>query len=748
MGVSSGSIDAYVRSVFRPYRDASFALTDIYVSTSGSDSNNDGSIGSPFATIAKAVSIIPISVDFQVVIHLASAGLNFPTRMPFYNNITIRGEETVADTRTISSVSSVSNDNGIVFTVGGAALTANQWKGQHLHVTTALTGTRNIISVYNDTSNVISGPMYTRASPSDAQGNPSGGSVDLITYTQAALTAATIVIGSTNFNIEMVNITGNFSFFALATDKVNIWKCKTEVKNFIAGRSGGLYLLSCTIANFGDGTNGVLAFRNGGDLRLGFGTVVTDINSGANLNFISGQAAAIFTTEGGVVFSNLDARGIELDNCNMFSISQANLKIIFEEYSGSSSNAAGFIINSLNGVGLNYSISEAHGGVLSDYYVKAKGNANVKIASSTSVTTATVTNAVSADGGTTAVALVADGTRIEGGVPLLSGVLIPQEEYAVKYNASAANNIGFLGVGLTGGGYPSLLNIGYRKDLPPFVGNSGTLGIPFGVSNLNGNILVTETNSIPGTAVPIYFEAFMGEGQDGAGYQFGKFYADLNSVSPGMKYKQFTDQYDRQWIVYNISSPSTDDRLSPVYVDPTAVGVDDRDILSIGNQARSDIYFMSQGGGYIRSTGEDATFALNIDVSAVDPAACLYYDDAGSGVDVNIVAGLQNGPSQGEGINTTPYVVTTPIYFVEGATNDGLRLYHRLAFAPYTLRVPISGTNGLVLEVQYDGSGVLGEKVYYKTASFPADFESVNPSLGDSTFKTSPYVKSYQSNTD
>ena len=355
---------------------------------------------------------------------------------------------------------------------------------------------------------------------------------------------------------------------------------------------------------------------------------------------------------------------------------------------------------------------------------------------------------MSADGGSTAIALHADGTRIDGGVPLLTNVLIPQEEYTVKYNAGAAGNIGRIAIGITGDGFAKFLNISSSKDTPPYSSSSGKIGLPIALANLNGNILVTEQNSLPAGAVPLYFEAYPSNSAIGSGFQFGKIFADLNSVVPGLKHKNFEDEYGRIWVVYNKSNPSSDDRLSPLYINPAAVGSNNTGILSTGLNPPTDVYFMSLGGGYIRSTGQDNTLPIYIDVGATDPAACLYYDNAGSGVDVNIVAGLQNSQSEGQGVETTYFLVTTQIYFDETQTDPALRFFHRLSLAQRTIPVPMGGTDGLVLEVQYDATGTKGVPVYYKRTSFPAEFQAVNASLGDATFKTSSTRKLYQSNTD
>lgn len=734
----SGGLTPSALTIYRPYRDTTFALSTIYVSTLGNDVTGDGSIGNPYATIAKAVSIIPVSQATQVVIQLVGVGpYDLPTRLVFYNNITIQGEETVVDTRAITAVTSASNTNGIVFTVGGAALTANQWKGRHLHVTGALSGGRNIICAENTVANLVSGPMYLRASNGDAQESPAGGSVDLIQYTELRLTAATIAIASTNLNIQLVKMTGNFSYFSLATDKVNIWKSELYVKNIISGRAGGTYVLSSTIGCFGDSSSGVASCRNGGDIRFGFGTLLTDINSGANVNFFSGSASGIFTTEGGVVWSNLDSRGIELDNVNMFSISQANLKMVFEKYSGASSNAKGFVINSLGGIGQNYSIAESHGGVLSTYFVEAENNAHVKLAASTSVTTSGTTNAVSADGGTTNVSLVADGTRIDGGVPLLSGVLIPQEEYDIIHDATAANFINRLAIGISGLGAFLILN-GTADDFPPILGNDeGELATPACFPFLTGDLIVTEENTLPVNAVQLYARITTTPDAVGSGRQIVTLYAESSG--------SFQDEYGRIYNVYETATPGANPEMLPLYVNPADSGGDEA--VCCPDLITDDGIVCSAASGYFLLRGNANTLPLYFDPTAADPALRLFYDNAGSGVDVTVLSGAADSTSGSTKISSLGFLVTFDIYFYENQTDVSKRFFHRSPFFNSTVYVPI-GSSGKYLEVQYDGTGLLGVLVYGDGSGFPAILKANLPSAADKTFKTCSTRKQYQSNLD
>jgi hypothetical protein len=58
------------------------------------------------------------------------------------------------------------------------------------------------------------------------------------------------------------------------------------------------------------------------------------------------------------------------------------------------------------------------------------------------------------------------------------------------------------------------------------------------------------------------------------------------------------------------------------------------------------------------------------------------------------------------------------------------------------------GSLGLILEIQYDATSLLGVPVYFNKAGFPATLEANLPGAANNTFKTSATRKSYQSNTD
>ena len=191
----------------------------------------------------------------------------------------------------------------------------------------------------------------------------------------------------------------------------------------VAGLGGGvLFLFSSSVANTGGDVNGILGSRREGQLQLGHGNIYIDTNIGsaANMRIKCAEDSAIIW-QGGGIFRGLAASGIFFDGGNsvdLGTIAAGTLSLVFENQSGTASCTSAFIINSLDvGSGYNYYFPEANGEITGNYLVEAKNGAQVVIDSSTSVTTATVSNAVSADSGTSASSRSTDGTFIQGGTP-------------------------------------------------------------------------------------------------------------------------------------------------------------------------------------------------------------------------------------------------------------------------------------------------------------------------------------------
>lgn len=181
-------------------------MTDLYVATTGNDSN-DGTSASPFATITHALSAIPLLVNDAFVIHLADGtyaeGIAIAGRLSALpNSITILGNtSTPANVQLSGSVTypafrNQASGNASVFITGGVNVTLNG-----LTTTGSLSGTYAAL--------IQGGASVTLQSVDvESTGNTVGVSVqdgssitliDIVTINvtnQAAGSAATFGIGS------------------------------------------------------------------------------------------------------------------------------------------------------------------------------------------------------------------------------------------------------------------------------------------------------------------------------------------------------------------------------------------------------------------------------------------------------------------------------------------------------------------------------------------------------------------------
>ena len=115
-----------------------------YVNPSTGNDNNNGSSGSPFKTIAKAVSMIPQIVNHDVTINLADGS--------YSEGITLTG---YVGRGSIKVVGNVTNPENVVFS-GGVTITQNHARIQINGLKTTITGTLGIYANSN------SGQLYIK----------------------------------------------------------------------------------------------------------------------------------------------------------------------------------------------------------------------------------------------------------------------------------------------------------------------------------------------------------------------------------------------------------------------------------------------------------------------------------------------------------------------------------------------------------------------------------------------------------
>lgn len=416
--VTLNDLSSFLDASLRPHILTS-PITTIYVSSSGSDTTGTGAVGAPFATIKRALQRIAYANLSNVTIQLADAGpFALPAMNPLWNFVTLVGTETIEDTRTISSVTSTTAGKEVVFVVSGATLADDAWRDRHLSLTGVLSNARGFV-VERNVGNTIYAKMYNRTFTSDVQTSPAGGTVNLLSFSEVQAPTSTAFTSSFQANIQKCKITGSTStIFCQATDKVEFRYCQIEVAQLNAGRAGGIYAISCSIANYGT-ANGVIQGRNRADVRLGYGTVVSDRNCAANQCFLQFREGSFFVREGLVGLRGLDANGIKFDGGNA-QIIPASATVTghlwFDDYAASAaaSSCSGAIKINTDQIsnGGFYSFGQIKGKVNAAYSITSSIDAHVLASASSDLLDTTGTFTTSADNGATASTTNADGTLI------------------------------------------------------------------------------------------------------------------------------------------------------------------------------------------------------------------------------------------------------------------------------------------------------------------------------------------------
>ena len=308
------------------------------------------------------------------------------------------------------------------------------------------------------------------------------------------------------------------------------------------------------------------------------------------------------------------------------------------------------------------------------------------------------------------------------------GSVIEQETLIVGHDEDAEELISHFAFCISGTGI--YLGIAGKEDnVPPIIGSTfGSLILPVSFPFLDGILPIQESASPPGTAVELYVKtnaAVVGQGRSNI---LGQLYA----TSPGT----FIDNYGREYKVIQTTSPETNPELSPLFVNPEAD--DPREYITAPG-AYGSIAILADQGGFFYARGNANTLNLLFDPSSPQESA-LYYDDGGTGEDIEAISGVQD--SSAGGSNLSPYVVVSSLYFDETIADESMRLYHR--FPLFQKPILIKLTNGMCITAQYDASGTKGKKLYYENLDFPAQIKANLDSEEDSIIKTSADIRFFQ----
>lgn len=410
-------------------------LTTVYCNAdTGDDDTGDGSFANPFAQPRRASQRIALANGVLKTIFLQAATAQYVINETIfaYMFINIEGEQVIEETRDITAVGAAGFTTGIVCTVnnraGQSTLVDDAWENRILSVTNVLSNARGII-VHRNVGNVIYGIMHNRTFTSDAQTNPTTtGDLNLLKLPEVLFTGSVGMLANFQMNFRFIKAVGaTADLFCNATDKIEFRYCQVEVRNITGGRGGGVFMTSSSLALYGTATTGILQARNGGDLRLGWGTVVTDKNAAVNSCWLNIGEDSKLVWEGYVFFRGLDTNGIFFNGANSFvlSTSGANNFVYFDDYPAAGSNAAAFKINQSNTVGgFIYGIPRCIGKVNNNFYIYAQLGADVTCNILSAIVTLLGTNTVTTDG-TNPSAQSADGTVIHRATPRSSYFYLP-----------------------------------------------------------------------------------------------------------------------------------------------------------------------------------------------------------------------------------------------------------------------------------------------------------------------------------
>ncbi len=410
----------YLDDAQRPDLDTGNVSTAIYVNPSGNDDSGNGTSGSPFKTLNRAIQVIPKNSLVQRTILLSSGSFTLPVFGEDYNNITILGTSSTEETGAISSVNSSSQANGLVLTIGSPGWSIDEHRGKLMQFTSgALGGQYGLI--YRNTSNTLYVSQDTRGfafiipAVSDT--------LRIISLdTTISLDSDTIINGCSGLIFRNIFFGGSASLYFNTCDEVQIHRSVFEAEFININDSGSLNVKTSYIKSVGTTFEGrgLIAAINQAHVTIESGTVIDGFNSSAARAHVFSNTQASISTCGEVVFRDLGVKGLYLHG--------TQIETLVGQVGGDATwrflnCAAGLVINDDEGAGLKYDLPELHGNITSDYIVTATNGAWVRIAPGSSVTTTLVTNAVSADGGITNISQNSDLTYISGGFPAVSGFM-------------------------------------------------------------------------------------------------------------------------------------------------------------------------------------------------------------------------------------------------------------------------------------------------------------------------------------
>jgi hypothetical protein len=440
---------------FRPTFSTEPTAYTLYVDAAGDDDANDGTVGSPFATVERALQkVAQLNSTLSTATISIGAGSFAIPQVLEANFTNFQGTLTTIDTLTVSTVVVVSNADGIVLDVTstGGPYGVDDLQGVRIKWTSGAsvddTGWiyRNGATVLGVTR--IYATRDTGASTGVTSGTIAvGNTIDTKSLdTELSLAGSTVFQGSVQLNIRdcLFTATATTVLSCLVTDKVDFSGCyfdgSTSFRKIVVGGMGRAFFTDCYYAGNGDfGSEAFLSVRNNGFLLISRGTVLDASVATSTRRWVEVAAGSLLAFSHHVVCRGFTiGRVFEADGSGIFLTRgiEASAVLLMEDANGTSTTQVGpiFRINSTGkGLGGWYQTPNLHGSITATYAVEAEACACVALGTTSSVGTGSVTNAVSADSGTTATSADATGTVIKNGSPTA-------QTTAVRYTRSFTNS--------------------------------------------------------------------------------------------------------------------------------------------------------------------------------------------------------------------------------------------------------------------------------------------------------------------
>jgi len=390
--LNNGDAQSLMDEITEDVWDKEAANVTIYVTTAGSDTTGDGTVGNPYASIARAFKDTPIRSEHQRTIQLGTGTFEFPenwTNAFVGNGHWIKGTTSVGDSHTISSINTSSRDNGLILTVApDPGWGVNALVGQHIKFTSgALNNTYGVI--YENTSDTI----YVSNAKNGAWTNPAP--ADTFAFHTLDTTINNNVTSPDRIGVQFsyllfqdINMTGGYIGIGYST--VGYVRSNLSIEQVAVGAYSRAVHWTCYLAetNVIPVTN-VIVTGEKCRFEMDYGSVA----NGQNRAGASFGLGGIFTTGHDTVLANFDSGGFVLQGNNAIYKNSASDNLTLRFYNC----AAGFISAS-SADDIKIYLPYIAGDITGNFLANLQGKDIIMTNAGGSVTTALGTNTCTVDG--------------------------------------------------------------------------------------------------------------------------------------------------------------------------------------------------------------------------------------------------------------------------------------------------------------------------------------------------------------